>query len=121
MRKLPFPRLELRWREATAEEFTQESANWVCDYMLVLSPPDIGDIRSNNDNDDAGEVNVEYILSSTYINGYHSSGPYDGDTVERPYRDGAHAMWDSEKLNIPAYAVYKGKATRIKPIQKKKS
>ncbi|QDJ96287.1 hypothetical protein Xoosp13_100 [Xanthomonas phage Xoo-sp13] len=100
---LPFPRLELRWRE---QDETEHYYNWVCDYFLVLAPRTVSDIRSStyvDDNEKFHTTDVEYLLASSQRKSVRE--PYPGDT---PYRDGSHAGWDSCALNIPAYVTYKG-------------
>ncbi len=103
MKKLPYPRLELRWRKAKK----YEQGNWACDYFLVLFPKEISDIRCDK-GERAGIQDVKYLLNTTCRTSTHE--PYEGDV---PYRDGAHAQWDSVALNIPAFSIYKNKATPI--------
>lgn len=109
MKKLPYPRMELRWRK-TAKSKDGDSADncqWACDYLLVMYPKTVGDLRSNK-NDKAAAQDVSFLLNTTYRNSVME--PYAGDT---PFRDGVHAMWDSHTLNLPAYSIYKGKSKKI--------
>lgn len=104
---LPFPRLELRWRNTPDEYY-----NWECDYVLVLAPKHVNDIRSSTYVDDVEEyhtVNVEYLLNTSKRRTERE--PYPGDT---PYRDGRHAAWDSSTLDVPAYVVYNDEALFLK-------
>ncbi len=92
--KLPTPRLELRWRKPDAEEskLYSKPPEWICDYALVLPLRD-NDCRRE---DDTGEHAV--VMNSTGSSGAEPDGA--------PFRDGAHAIWDSEALGgIPAYVI----------------
>ena len=103
--KLPYPRLELRWRKPTEDELAESdiSANMACDYVLVLHKKHNGDARCNTEKG-AAKVDVEYVLNTTMRGGgfplVHNG------VVDTPYRDGAHAMWDAEVLDLPAFAIY---------------
>lgn len=110
---LPYPRLELRWRPTREGEY--DGYEWACDYVLVLHRATVGDMRSNHYNPETGAERycakpVEYLLNTSYRGS--TAEPYAGDT---PYREGAHAAWDSVALGVPAYSVYKRKSKRLKP------
>lgn len=99
---LPTPRLELRWRLVDKDDALGVKAN--CHYSLVL-PLREHDIR--REDEDGNDVRSEQALE---INVTESQGgfwpKYRGDYIETPYRDGVHAIWDSEVLNgMPIYAV----------------
>ena len=99
MAETPAPRLELRWRKPTHDEWFNShiGASLACDYGLVL-PVDKSDIRSNERDGDGCEIigamtEVFYVFGTSLRGG--DSAPLPGDA---PYRDGAHAKWDAEKL-----------------------
>lgn len=110
MKKLPFPRLELRWRKSNhKQDGDMVSYEWACDYILVLHAKTDSDCRSNGKNYEYAKLNVQYVLNTSYRSG-GGTIPYAGDT---PFRDGSHAMWDSITLNIPVFSIYKGKAKQV--------
>lgn len=108
--KLPYPRLELRWRKATKDEAggADFAAEWgplfACDYVLVLHKKHDGDMRCNHPKTDAyGARDVEFVLNTTLSGG---GGPRSRNgKVDTPFRDGAHAQWDAEVLDLPVYAI----------------
>lgn len=113
MPALPYPRLELRWRKPTKAEIKAGHGPhlWLCDYMLVLKKKTDLDARSNGPKGAYGALDVEYVLETTVRDG--GGEPVFGDTVDTPFRDGCRAQWDSRVLNIPAYAVYGKKSTKV--------
>ena len=95
----PAPRLEFRWRKAPETKQEKERVQrsvfgetFFCDYGLVL-PLREHDIRRENEDGEDTWSEVFYKFGTTYIGG---GEPWDGQV---PYRDGAHASWDSEVLN----------------------
>ena len=96
---LPAPRLQLRWVAIRPDWKTK-----CCYYELVL-PLQQYDIRRPDEvefTDDPVEMVVE--LGSTNVDG-GGMPMYKGE-VATPFRDGAHAHWDSAKLgNLPIYAI----------------
>jgi hypothetical protein len=112
MSKLPFPRLELRWRKTTRAERKENYSNWICLYRLVIHPKTADDARTNTDKG-CNKLDVAYDLGMTFRDGPEPIGS-DG-VVDTPFRDGCHAMWDSVSLHVPVYAVYKKHATLIVP------
>jgi hypothetical protein len=100
--KLPAPRLELRWEPKLAEP-GHEWDTAICRYLLVL-PLKEHDIRREGKD---GESYEDYILeiSHTEVTG-SGERPVVNGIVTTPYRDGAHAEWDSDALGgVPIYAV----------------
>ena len=96
---LPAPRLQLRW----------EKTDWHADdcvYELVV-PVHANDIR-----DQGGGVFIQE-LGRSHVDGCGKI-PMDHQ-IDLPYRDGAHAAWDSHALGLPAYAVDGDRAARIPP------
>lgn len=112
--ELPFPRLELRWREATTEESEQSDYSpyaFACDYMLVLWAPTVRDQRSNDwETDEYGVKVIEYKLNTTLSTGRPDRDP---SKVEPPFRDGCHASWDGDLLKLPIFATYNGVVTPL--------
>lgn len=102
--RLPFPRLELRWRKPNPKTPAEAGNEFICDYMLVLDKPSVGDARSNGPKGAYARLNVEYVLNSTG----RSGGPAMGkDFLDAPFRDGAHATWDAPKLgNLPVFITF---------------
>lgn len=119
-RELPLPRLQLRWnykpcpKSAVAEEdrvgrrisidmglpFRPAQA-WDCFYELVI-PLDKSDIRN-----ELYEVGFGLIpMSSTRSCGSADNPPGSRGYLHAPFRDGAHAFWDSKALNwLPIYVI----------------
>lgn len=98
---LPSPRLQLRWRRPTARELARRSigfANdqrWTCVYELVLPLRD-GDCRRKKKSSEA-VIRLGRTFTST---GRVEPPDY------APFRDGAHALWDSEALRgIPVFII----------------
>ena len=90
---LPVPRLEIRWTKLDGY-ITQASYNLVTRHFL-------------------GHV-VRYPLGMTRCCGYHAveSLVHEGD-VPTPLRDGAHILHDMAHLNLPGFAIYEGKVTKL--------
>ena len=108
---LPTPRLQLRW-----ELFDGESAfnaKWACHYELVM-PLGQYDVRREVYDDDGEELpertQLVVPMKTPTLRGGGGKAPcyaMDGTHhVDAPYRDGAHAMWDSKALGgLPIYVV----------------
>lgn len=94
---LPAPRLQLRWQK-------DADGTWACRYELVV-PAHRNDIRAT----DTGVWVRE--LGRTRVSGCGKLSM--ANQIDRPFRDGAHAGWDSHALGIPAYAVDGDRAARI--------
>jgi hypothetical protein len=82
------PRLQLRWERRPGDH------QFLCHYELVLPLRDT-DIRR----DDESEELVVKMGSGTNVQGPTPEGP------TTPFRDGAHARWDSEHLKVPIYVI----------------
>lgn len=93
-------------------ELPHESVHvWRCEYYMNL-PLDGIDIRLENipeqrkDFESGGEGHRYRAM----LGGCHRRGgrqdilEHNGD-ISIPYRDGAHILWDAEKLNLPMYVV----------------
>ena len=107
--KLPAPRLELRWEQVVPGRWD----NMICKYILVI-PLQEFDIRRETEDGTAEEASI--LLSSTKSHGPNHR-PVCEDGVRTPYRDGAHAQWDSKALGgLPIYAICEDVITPI-PIQ----
>ena len=113
------PRLELRWEDIDGG-VTTETGFYTCRcvYSLVLA---LGkyDIRAEREDDD-GEPLPNLTEYKVTLGNTHSTGEagrhYDAknDAVSPPFRDGAHARWDSIQLGqLPVYAVSAGRAQRL--------
>lgn len=112
---LPYPRLELRWRKPTIDEIHNPDigrVDWMCDYLLVLHEANKGDIRCNGPRGGVGKVDVEVLMGSSAMSG---PGPFNEATgeVDVPYRNGAHAQWDADALDIPAFATFGPNHTQV--------
>lgn len=106
---LPAPRLQLRWVAGDA------SCHWLCHYELVLPLRD-GDIRREVTADDGepladvSELVVAMSAEPTKRDSCLDNLPcslQDGSRwCDPPYRDGAHAQWDSAALGgLPMYVI----------------
>jgi len=91
--KLPAPRLELMWNANEGKR--------TCTYSLVL-PLKEGDIRRENNKGKDVQDTLKLKIGKTLVEGGVSI--QDG-IVDIPFRDGAHARWDSKTLNLPIYVV----------------
>lgn len=113
---MPAPRLELRWRDIPRNErgYCVE-----CIYSLVLSL-DRYDIRAERYDDDGNQLDGKNTELSIEIGKTFSDGEaakrLRGNRIDTPFRDGAHAQWDSKQLgNLPIYAVADGRAMLVEP------
>lgn len=94
---LPAPRLQLRWRKPTAKEKKRSfcGCDWTCVYEIVL-PLDRHDIRWKK-----RRPELVKELGRTFVGTDRVP-----DATESPFRDGAHAAWDSKALGgIPIYII----------------
>ncbi|MBH2008343.1 MAG: hypothetical protein I8H71_01450 [Xanthomonadaceae bacterium] len=108
-KKLPAPRLQLRW-----EPFSEERSgyNWQCHYELVI-PLDKFDIRAEQEGPRGGRRAAlkELVVpikppSMRSTNGVPCTAPDGTRYYDAPYRDGAHAQWDAAVLgNPPIYVI----------------
>ncbi|MBR8234656.1 hypothetical protein K6W26_22880 [Burkholderia sp. AU42008] len=99
---LPAPRLQLRWTPSDEPGY-----GWECHYELVL-PLGQNDIRAEQEGPDGERLPnlkelvvpmVEPCLRSSSATPCMTS---DGSRYyDDPYRDGAHAWWDSKELGNP--------------------
>lgn len=90
--------LELRWTQTGGSEWS-----WYCSYDLVVPVIEGGLIRAQ--------------LGGTRVGGERSPIRTDEAgmiSVDTPFRDGAHALWDAEALGVKAFAVYDGNRTELK-------
>ena len=116
-KKLPAPRLELRWAPGT-----EGWGSCTCFYNLVL-PLDKYDVRrerTRKKGERIAELTME--IGATQRMGGGGS-PLQEWGIATPYRDGAHALWDAKLLgNLPIYAVCEGKAQLVayRPEQQQK-
>lgn len=106
--EMPAPRFELRWHK-TGDTWEKRE----CHYNIVLPLQEYDLRRENRDGDQVRDV-MTIRFSTTKVNG--DPFPFDpnGCHIEKPYRDYAHAKWDSESLKVPVYAVYEGYAMLLK-------
>jgi hypothetical protein len=103
--EMPAPRLELRWVR-TGPTWTNRD----CLYNLVI-PLGEHDIRREDRNGIKVRSCQTVELGKTTATGGRCP-LYDGDeAIDTPFRDGAHAKWDSAALGgLPIYAVCSGMA-----------
>ena len=119
--KLPAPRLQLRWVPHTDSPHWQ----WECHYELVLKL-DKYDIRAEVYKGDRmlkrrlRELVVPMKPPSVRGSDATPCGPSaDGSRYcDTPYRDGAHAKWDSRQVgNLPIYCIAPdGAAFKVEPL-----
>ncbi|MBW2169802.1 MAG: hypothetical protein JRG69_11200 [Deltaproteobacteria bacterium] len=105
--KLPCPRLELRWNKGEYEKR--------CDYNFVL-PITQGDIRSGAAVQFGPEL--RFCMGWTTNSGGDVDHPrYPNGVINVPFRDGAHAAWDSHNTGFPAFVIWQGQAQSILPVE----
>ncbi|WP_157636690.1 hypothetical protein [Burkholderia ubonensis] len=100
---LPAPRLQLRWVPSDLKS----GYEWECHYELVL-PLSEHDIRAEQEGPDGAplpklkELVVPMKLPSLRGSSGTPCTAQDGSRYyDDPYRDGAHAFWDSKLLGNP--------------------
>jgi hypothetical protein len=89
---LPVPRLQLVWEDRGEEGGSFLS---VCHYLLVF-PVGLYDIRNFSEAEGTGYTAVR--MGETNCRGGSRR-----ESLETPYRDGAHARWDSALFGFPVY------------------
>ncbi len=104
---LPLPRLQLRWERGANEH------ELICHYEFVVR------VGKHDCRDDAFKLGFAKASFGTTRSTCHKPGGYvpffpDG-TMETPFRDGAHAAWDSHRLGIPAYVIYENHYQLVEP------
>ena len=107
---LPAPRLQLRWqRQPTSDVEWMGEPTWLCRYELII-PLREHDIRRERD-DQPKRPFHRALISTT-----KSTGRGDGPDYA-PFRDGAHARWDSKALDgLPVYVISTdGRAIKQEP------
>lgn len=105
--RLPVPRLQLRWLKSDDARY-----QWMCHYELVM-PLREHDIRREVYDDEGmqtGEVDELVVPlkepSCRSGGGTPCRTPDGASYYDAPYRDGAHARWDSEALGgLPVYVI----------------
>jgi len=107
---LPLPRLELRW--------VKKGKTWderECVYELVMPLREL-DIRREDENCKQVRSVQRIEISRTKVSGGKHDHPpiYDG-VVDAPFRDGAHAQWDAEALNLSVWATCGDVFSRLYP------
>ena len=119
LKNLPLPRIQLTWEHVEGNE-------WRCNYDLLI-PIAKNDIRNNGPAPDyevgggpgytaarVGQTKVTSMqgpIKPEYENGRCTGKSY----LDAPFRDGAHAAWDSFSLGIPAFVVYEDRVKAIEP------
>lgn len=115
---LPLPRLQLTWEHLGGRE-------WRCNYDLLV-PVAKYDLRNNGPEPKcvigtgpgytkANFGHTAVTSSQGPIKQDYKNGAATGETyLDTPFRDGAHAGWDSFTLGIPAFVVYQD---RVRPIE----
>lgn len=106
---LPAPRLQFRW---VANPDAGSRHEWLCYYELVL-PLHEHDIRRelyDDDGEQTGEINELVIALGGPTKRGSNHEPCRNMAGRKffddPYRDGAHAKWDSEALGgLPIFAI----------------
>lgn len=105
---LPAPRLQLRW----VPSMRRHEYNWECHYELVLplGEFDIRRERYDANGEPLPSVNELVVPMKEPSLRSGSGTPCTTGTGERyyddPYRDGAHAWWDSKLIgNLPIFVI----------------
>jgi len=89
-------RLELRWEKTPQDR----EWPWMCHYELLIPLLTAGEIRAT--------------LGGTNVGSSRSSMVYEDGTIDTPFRDGAHAKWDSEILGgLPVNVVCGDKTMKL--------
>jgi hypothetical protein len=104
---MPAPRLELRF------VYTVE-----CVYSLVLGlgEYDVRRERSDDEGNELPDVEEQLVQIGRTLSTGKSTKRYDVtvDKIDTPFRDGAHAKWDSKQLGgLPIYAVVGDRAMLV--------
>lgn len=104
------PRLELRWGKVGPTWENRE-----CSYNLVI-PLGPYDCRREDREGRSVRTCQTVELGKTVVTGGRSP-LYDAEeAIDTPFRDGAHAKWDSAALGgLPIYAVCSGMAMLVEP------
>lgn len=106
---LPTPRLQMRWQPSTRKR----EYNWECHYELVI-PLKQYDIRGERYDENEERIRPDLTEAAipmkepTLRGGNHAPcTAMDGTRYcDAPYRDGAHARWDSEALGgLPVFVI----------------
>lgn len=109
--------LQLRWEGPNGPPDEFGYFEWTCHYELRI-PLQAGDIRRENaDGEDAFDAKVVEICSTKRTS---ISTPCKTEVGEyyfdAPFRDGAHALWDSKLLgNLPIVVIATNGAVIPKP------
>ena len=98
---MPCPRLELEWVK-TGNTWKKRE----CVYSLVLPLGDY-DVRAENEDGKRVRNETKAEIGRTRVSGGKDEPPIWDGVVDLPFRDGAHAFFDSEALggHIPVVAV----------------
>ncbi len=119
---LPLPRLQLRWEASDKNEQYQ----WLCHYELVIPLREFDIRRENCDekgNIEKGPPWVAIAMKPPTGRGSDKIPCSSVDGADRyydaPYRDGRHAVWDSEVLGgLPVYVIAPDGAAFANPYPK---
>ena len=108
--ELPAPRLELRWTK-TGDTWDERK----CAYNLVLPLREHDIRREREDGTTRDCLTVE--MGRTKVTGgsryLFQPNERPGYRIDVPFRDGAHAQWDAEILDLPVYAVFEDYAEYV--------
>jgi len=100
--EMPCPRFELEW--------TKDGKDWnkrICTYSLVI-PLGEFDVRREDQDGNNVRTEVKAELGKTSVRSSDYKAPiWDDGTVQMPYRDGCHAIFDRKALggHIPIVAI----------------
>lgn len=122
---MPAPRLELRYRQAEPDDgFDVQQYPTVCEYNFVF-PLSKYDIRAEYTGPRGGHKYGHFKTQTVRINLSATSRQLEDcycpgdDSVNTPFRDGAHAMWDSWYFGkAPIYAIAQGRAMLVENTTK---
>ena len=104
---LPMPRLELRWLKGKNDDWYEK----ICEYSLILPVEDF-DIRDEEKNNGFLKVSLG---GTTSTGGSADAPPIHilGQSINTPFRDGAHIRWDGKNLRLPMFVVCSGIAQQL--------
>lgn len=119
--KLPAPRLQLRWEKVSEYDYH-------CHYELVIKLGEF-DIRREVYDADGNELKklpLEYAIAMKEPTTRNCSAASEPCGVkpfryaDTPYRDGAHAKWDSVQLGgLPIFVIAtNGEAFKVEELEK---
>jgi len=108
---LPLPRLELRWVKI-GETWNERE----CIYEMVMPLQEL-DVRREDKNGKQVRSVLRIEMGRTKVTGgtENAHPPIRDGKVDAPFRDGAHAQWDADVLNMTVWATCEESFSRLYP------